>query len=118
MALQITHLWQERALLEAEISDVLLGLEIGAAEELCLSTIDGTSGGTVSLEAQPTAKAIVLRRSLRAALQAHAHNAELGPEDLAAWSAPIARHDVNAIPLATLLGFVGNTTRSSNPAPT
>merc|ERR1711865_1202533 len=97
---------QERALLEAEISEAILLSGNTSPEELCLGAIDGSRGGFISLHAEPTANASALRSALRAVLERGTNGAELGPEVLQKWCAPVGKHDEDTIPLGTMLGFV------------
>jgi len=113
---------QERALLEARMSDALLTLNrtisAGADWTIQFDSIsrgvcgfhcrwEGRNVGLVSAQAKPTAAVSALRAALRTVLEEHgAQEVHLGPEELSGYCAPVAEHDADTIPSGTLCGFL------------
>ena len=116
-------LFQERTVLEARIADALLGLHnhtnLDEGWELELDSVASSkdhfycrwngcpSAGLVSAQAKPTPAITAVRDVLRKVLADHAHDAQLGAAELSGLRAPVAQHDIETIPIATLSGFVG-----------
>jgi len=113
---------QERTVLEARIADALLGLHaytnLDEGWELELDSVASSkdhfycrwngcqSAGLVSAQAKPTPAITAVREVLRKVLADHARDAQLGAAELSGLCAPVALHDIDTIPIATLSGFV------------